>query len=133
MTTSHANIVPFYSQGEGAARLPAVYEQAKAALAGCYQIDECRSWADKAEALASYARQAEDKTLLNDTMRIQGRAIRRCGELLKQIAPDKGGYHGNDAQEGARQSTRTKAAQDAGLSEWQRKTGIRVANIIDTP
>jgi hypothetical protein len=38
------------------ARLPATYEQAKLALASCERIDECWEWANKAEALASYAK-----------------------------------------------------------------------------
>jgi hypothetical protein len=74
------------------ARLPATYEQAKAALAQCSRIDECQEWANKAEALASYARQADDDTLRKLADRIQGRAVRRCGELLKlyQTGPQGG-------------------------------------------
>ena len=41
--------------------------------------------------MASYARQAKDESLRKQADRIQARAIRRCGELLKQIEPDKGG------------------------------------------
>jgi hypothetical protein len=44
----------------GSARFPATYEQAKAALASCQKIDECKDWANKAEALASYAKMAQD-------------------------------------------------------------------------
>ena len=40
------------------ARLPRTYEAARAALAECQQLDECKDWADKAAALASYAKQA---------------------------------------------------------------------------
>ena len=46
--------------GVAAARLPVAYEQAKVALAACAKIDECRDWADRAKALASYAKQADD-------------------------------------------------------------------------
>ena len=47
--------------------------------------------------------------------RIQARAIRRCGELLKQIEPDKGGYHRNYAHDGTDTSiTRAEAAREAG-------------------
>ncbi len=65
------------------ARLPASYERAKSALAECSRIDECKEWADKAEALASYAKQAKDDGLRILADRIQARAINRCGELLK--------------------------------------------------
>ena len=67
------------------ARLPVVYEGAKTALAECSRIDECQEWADKAEALASYAKQAQDDELRRMADRIQARAIRRCGELLNAI------------------------------------------------
>jgi hypothetical protein len=103
------------------APLPATYEAAKAALAECSRIDECQTWANKAEAMASYARQSEDTTLHKMADRIQARAIRRCGELLKQIEPAKN-QHG-------RAPTRAQAAEDAGLSEHQRKTALRVANV----
>lgn len=41
-------------------------------------------------ALASYAKQADDDTLRKQADRIQARAVRRCGELLKQF-DGKGG------------------------------------------
>ena len=69
-----------------AARLPHVYLHAREALSSCSRIDECQDWADKAEALASYAKQSHDDTLHKLADRIQARAIRRAGELLKQIA-----------------------------------------------
>ncbi len=47
------------------ARLPSSYEAAKRALAQCDAIDECKDWADKMAALASYARQAKDEDLLH--------------------------------------------------------------------
>src|SRR2546425_925580 len=67
------------------APLPTAYEAAKRALAECTKIDECADWANKARALASYARQAKDETLQKHATRIQARAIRRCGELLKEF------------------------------------------------
>jgi hypothetical protein len=112
------------------ARLPAVYEAAKRALAECSRIDQCKQWADKAEALASYARQAADQELRRFADRIQARAIRRCGQLLKEYPPHKGGRPSSKTQDGTVPSfTRTQAAEDAGLSERQRKTAVRVANV----
>jgi hypothetical protein len=40
---------------------------------------------------ASYAKQAEDEQLLKNCQRIKARAIQRCGQLLKEIEPKKGG------------------------------------------
>jgi hypothetical protein len=111
------------------ARLPATYEQAKAALAQCSRIDECQEWANKAEALASYARQADDETLFRLAKRIQGRAVRRAGELLK----DYDGRPQNAAKQidGADtlMPTQREAAEQAGLSKRQQVTAVRVANV----
>lgn len=107
------------------ARLPATYEAAKSALAECSRLDECQQWADKAEALASYAKQAKDDELRKMADRIQARAIRRCGELLKQIEPSKGGQPTHDGNG----ISRTKAAAEAGLSERQKVTALRVASV----
>lgn len=84
------------------ARLPAAYQAATTALANCASIDECQSWVNKAQALASYARQADDDTLQKHAMRIQSRAVRRrinakCGDRLDPEGdtgqPRLPGYH----------------------------------------
>jgi len=109
------------------ARLPAAYEAAKLALANCASIDECQGWANKAEALASYAKQADDDTLRKQADRIQARAIRRCGELLKQF---DGRGRPTEIRDGAVPNiSQTEAARNAGLSERQQKTAVRVANV----
>jgi hypothetical protein len=57
--------------------------------------------------------------------RIQLRAVRRCGELLKAIALAKNQH---DAR-GSDPPSRTKAASNAGLSDHQRRTALRVAAV----
>jgi hypothetical protein len=109
----------------GNAKLPAAYERAKEALSQCSAIDECQNWADKAEALASYAKQAKDDQLRKLADRIQARAIRRCGELLKTFDA-RGDHRRTDV---ADSSSQKEAAQKAGLSERQQVTAVRVANI----
>jgi hypothetical protein len=106
------------------ARLPETYEQAKLALASCERIDECWEWANKAEALASYAKMADDDSLRQLADRIQARAVRRMGELLKQF--DARGDHMK--KEGALLS-QEQAADKAHISEHQRKQAVRVANV----
>lgn len=114
--------------GVANARLPAVYEAASRALAECSSIDECQDWADKAQAMASYARQAKDETLRKMADRIQARAIRRCGELLRMVP--NGAGRPPEIREGDRPNfTRTQAASEAGLSDHQRKTALRVAAV----
>jgi hypothetical protein len=114
------------SAGSAAARLPETYQNAKIAIEKCSRVDECKDWADKAEAIASYAKQAGDNTLRRCADRIQARAIQKCGELLKEIPAGKGGVvGGTHPQVGGR----SQAARDAGLSVDQRKTALRVANV----
>lgn len=115
------------------ARLPAAYTQARAALAKCEHIDECKTWADKAAALASYAKQAKDESLHVHARRIQSRAIRRAGELLKAIEPvwkRPGGTRGNKAA--AELVTRSETARKAGLSAGQQRQAFAVASVPPT-
>lgn len=111
------------------ARLPQTYESAKTALANCAQLDECQDWADKAAALASYAKQANDDEMMKMAVRIRDRAIRRAGELLKQIEPGHGKNQNITDGTDSKVLTRTEAARDAGMSERQQVTAIRVANV----
>jgi len=60
--------------------------------------------------------------------RIQARAIARAGAILKEIEKAQG-KHWENKRDGTVPFTRTSAANDAGLSERQRKTALRVANI----
>ena len=91
------------------------------------------------------ARQAEDRTLYETVVRIQARAIRRCRELLRSILAQIGGARagagrpaltdGAATEATVHQGTadsRSQAARDAGLSDRQRKTALRVANIPAT-
>ena len=111
----------------GGAVLPQTYEYARQALANCASIDECQSWADKAAALASYAKQAKDEELMKMAVRIRDRAIRRTGELLKQIEPGKTGPKLSTDTD--TQFSRKQAANDAGLSKRQKDTAINMANV----
>jgi hypothetical protein len=110
------------------ARLPVSYEAAQTALANCQQIDECKDWADKAAALASYAKQSQDESLMRMAQRIKARAVRRAGELLQQVeaAPN---HHGNSSKAGDHPSSRKEAARDAGFSPHQQKQAVRIASV----
>jgi hypothetical protein len=60
-------------------------------------------------------------------LRIQDRATRRCGELLKEFEA-KNQYDAH-AKDGDGPCTIKEAGAKAGLSERQQKTAIRVANV----
>jgi hypothetical protein len=64
--------------------------------------------------------------------RIQARAVRRAGELLKEIEPARGANQNIRDGAGPNVITREQAAADAGLSERQRKTALLVANIPES-
>jgi hypothetical protein len=120
--------------------LPENYVKARTAISECDSIDECLSISDKAAALASYARQARDKTLEDSCKRIYARATQRAGELLKEQKASKGGRPSKKTKAGTRPSSETgadahpsssrkAAAQAAGMSDHQRKTALRVAAV----
>lgn len=66
--------------------------------------------------------------------RIQARAIRRCGELLKQIPSGQGSANQYTVLHDATDTkqTRTEAAKEAGLSERQKVTALRVASVPES-
>jgi len=113
-----------------AARLPETYERAKTALSECSKVDECQEWADKAEALASYAKQSKDESLRKMADRIQARAVRRAGELYRQFSQGKGGDRKSDEYQSAGDHTSIESARKmAGQSRHQAYQAIRVANV----
>jgi len=114
--------------GGSGADLPAAYQRAREDLAECARVDECQGWADKARALASYAKQSKDKSLLHFAEKIRARAIARAGELLAEVKPARGANQ-NIQDGGDLKVTRGVAAAAAGLSERQRKTALRVAAV----
>jgi hypothetical protein len=129
-----ANLMPTDSadvlSATNKARLPDTYQHAKSALAECSNIDECKDWADKAAALASYAKQSKDTEMRKMCDRIQARAIRRCGELLREFdaRPENGKKKKQSIGEGTLVSQES-VAKEAGLSKRQQTTAVRVANV----
>lgn len=128
----NAIVLPTNLPNAATARLPELYEGAKAALAQCERIDECKDWGDKMAAMASYARQAKDESLERTARRIRARAVDRCGALLKSIpkgthAGPGRGNQGESVPLGL--SPRQEAARAAGLSRDEVKQAIRVNNV----
>lgn len=67
------------------ARLPFNYIAARDAVATCATVDEAKEWGNRAEAVASYARQIQDVSMGDNARRIILRATRRIGELLEEL------------------------------------------------
>ena len=73
---------------------------------------------------------SKDETLFRHAARIQSRAIRREGELLKQIPDNNRGRPASEIPDGTVTNlSRTEAAADAGLSEREKVTALRIASI----
>ena len=113
---------------EATAKLPNLYLIARTALAECARIDECKTWADKAAALASYAKQARDEALFKTATRIRARAIDRAGKLLKQF-DDRGRPSKNNTKSDTNLS-KQDAAREAGMSKRQKDQAVRVNNVL---
>lgn len=120
------------------APLPQTYERARRHLQRCEQVDEVKDWGDKARALASYAKQADDDELYRMARRIQSRAVRRAGELLREFQqppekrlPNKASAqsNGTGTEVGSGPSTQREAAEQAGMSKRQETTARRVAEV----
>ena len=60
---------------------------------------------------------------------LKARAIRRCGEMLKQVEPAKNQHDAADRAHVGGDTSRSQAARDAGLSERQKVTALRVASV----
>lgn len=81
------------------APLPVAYARARQELAKCWRVDECKTRADKMQALASYAKQSRDKRLYEVALRIQARAdppLRRAAKGSRREAwrEDRSGTYG---------------------------------------
>lgn len=104
------------------------YAAALKAIAECERVEQCMAWKETAAALASFAKCSNNDGLRVLAVRIQARAERRCGELLRRIP--RGDVSTRFGQAGAVPPVnRTKAANQAGLSERQRKTALRISAI----
>lgn len=75
---------------------------------------------------------AKDDELMKRSTRIRDRAIRRAGELLKQIEPNKGGRPSETGAAADTSFSRKRTAEQAGMSKRQQVTAIRVANVPAT-
>ena len=67
--------------------LPIQYDQALAALVACTRLDEARTWDNKADALAAWAKIYGSDRASELAKQLKLHAYRRMGELAEDLAP----------------------------------------------
>ena len=107
---------------------PQHYRAALKALAECARIDKCKAASDECLVLGIYARRVKDHALRIMAARIYAYAMRRCGELLMKVPSAQGRKNCRGGLPDGT-VTRKQAARDAGLSERQMVTALRITNI----
>ena len=103
------------------------YDVARNALAEARTLDEVKNIADRAEAIRVYARQAKDPEMEISLAEIRLRALRRIGELSKELDTIRGEHLPNVPVSGS--LSKTKVLADAGLSTSQAHRCEQVASI----
>lgn len=104
------------------------YEAARSALAAARSIDEVQSIRNQAAAMAAYAKQAKDMSLIADATEIRLRAERRLGEMMKESALP----HGGDRKSRVAEKPLTPTLKEAGIDK-NLAHRARVAASLDSP
>lgn len=104
------------------------YEAARAALQAAHDVDEVKDIRDKAQAMAAYARQAQDNAMVLWASEIKVRAERRAGEMLAEMPKHNGG---RPAKTGNSASPVSETLKDMGVSKRQSAQWQKVAAIPD--
>lgn len=84
-----SNIPTHVHQKIAGAIVPVVYTEAINALAKCRTIDEGKYYADKADALAAWAKIYKSDEAAIEARKLKAHAFRRMGQLAEELRPTK--------------------------------------------
>lgn len=104
------------------------YDAARQALAAAHSVDEVKEIRDKAQALAAYARQANDTAMVEWVTEIKVRAERRAGELLRDME-ERGERRGRGGNQKSNSHDESLTLAELGVSEnqsarWQKLAAV---------
>ena len=106
------------------------YDAARAALSAALRVDEVKDIRDKAQAMAAYARQAQDTEMVEWATEIKVRAERRAGELLRDMAATgERAASGGDRNASSHRATMAPTLEALGVSRdessrWQKLAAV---------
>jgi len=108
------------------------YEAARAALQAAHDVDEVKDIRDKAQAMAAYAKQAQDTALVMWASEIKVRAERKAGEMLAEMKVNGSRAKATDNLKAGPKSpevTSGTTLDSIGVSKKQASTWQKVAAI----
>lgn len=104
------------------------YESARFALQQAVEIDEVKDIRDKAQAMAAYARQANDTKLVEWATEIKVRAERKAGQMLAEMPKNPGNLKNSSRSHDA---TTTKTLSELGINKTQSSRWQKLASVSD--
>lgn len=104
------------------------YDSARFALQQAVEIDEVKDIRDKAQAMAAYARQANDTQLVEWATEIKVRAERKAGQMLADMPKNPGQLNNSSRSHDA---TATKTLSELGINKTQSSRWQKLAAVSD--
>lgn len=104
------------------------YDSARFALQQAVEIDEVKDIRDKAQAMAAYARQANDTQLVEWATEIKVRAERKAGQMLSDMPKNPGQLKNSSRSHDA---TTTKTLTELGINKTQSSRWQKLAAVSD--